>query len=197
MSDVSVDPRRAEVWLSTKVRVRRYLEMEAAQDKRGIADFIVHRFRERYITPLQNVTRGEENGFLIMAASCLLIEGFTAFREGWSNTKSKSERAFKKFFSSEEGFSTLRGFEQDFWVGIRCGILHQGETCKGWRLDFTHDESPLFDGDAKKINCTRFLAELNTSLDNYDTQLLNSSWEDIIWQNLRKKMEQTIKDCTA
>jgi hypothetical protein len=137
---LSADPRHAEIWLSTKVRVRRYLQMEAAEDKQGIADFIVHRFRERYIIPLQNVRRGEENGFLIMAASCLLIEGFTAFREGWPNTKGKSKIAFQKFFSDEAGFSELKEFDVDFWGGIRCGILHRGETDTGWRLDFTHND---------------------------------------------------------
>jgi hypothetical protein len=78
----------ANVWLSTKVRVKTYLQMESAQDRDGIAKFIHDRFMERYITPLKAVPRGEENGFLMMASTCLLIEGLTAYRHGWEASSS-------------------------------------------------------------------------------------------------------------
>ncbi len=186
-----------DVWLSTRVRLAKYLDMQTKQDREGIADFVFHRFRERYLIPLQNVLVGEENGFLMMAASCLLIEGLTAFRGGWKSTKGKSERAFNLFLAREEGFSALRGFERDFWLGVRCGILHRGETGNGWRLDFTHPAAPLVDKRSKRINCQLFLARLEESLENYRAELLNSSWEDAIWKNLREKMQGTIEDCNA
>src|ERR1035438_4519707 len=126
----------ADVWLSTRVRVKKYLSMAHAEDRPGIAKFLHDRFMERYISPLKSVKEGEENGFLIMASCCLLIEGLTAFREGWCSTEGLSERAFHLFFNQEDRFSSFRGYEHDFWKSVRCGILHQGETASGWTLNF-------------------------------------------------------------
>jgi hypothetical protein len=81
--------------------------------------------------PLKAVWKGEESGFLIMASCCLLIEGLTAFREGWRSTEGLSERAFHLFNEREDLYRDFRRHERSFWKGVRCGILHQGETING------------------------------------------------------------------
>jgi hypothetical protein len=93
--------------------------MEAAKDTGGIAKFIHNRFAERYITPLKNVRAGDDSGFLTMGVCCLLIEGLTAFREGWETTKGRSEEAFHLFFGREPEFAAFRGLERDFWLAAR------------------------------------------------------------------------------
>ena len=52
-----------EVWLSTKTRVKNYLEMESAQNRQSMADFIHHRFLERYVSPLKAVEEMQRTGF--------------------------------------------------------------------------------------------------------------------------------------
>jgi len=169
--------------------------MESAKDTRGIAKFIHNRFAERYIVPLKHVRAGDENGFLTMGVCCLMIEGLTAFREGWRTTKGKSKEAFKKFFGREARFMAFRPVDEDFWTGVRCGILHQGETSGGWRLNFTNRQGPLLDPAKKKINCSLFFSEMEVVLQGYHDELLRSAWDDAIWVNLRVKMKQTIEDC--
>lgn len=197
MSSAAMPSPDPELWLSTQVKVKRYLELQAAKDIAGIAKFIHNRFAERYITPLRNIRRGDDSGFLTMGVSCLLIEGLTAFREGWPSTKGKSEEAFHLFFGREPEFAAFRGREHDFWLGIRCGILHQGETSKGWRLNFTDPAKPLLEPDLKRVNCFLFFDQTERALHRYSDELTKSTWDSAIWQNLRAKMEQTIKDCTA
>jgi hypothetical protein len=187
-----------DLWLSTQVRVRQYLTMEMARDTVGIARFLRNRFSERYIIPLKNVRAGDENGFMTMGVCCLMIEGVTAFREGWPTTKNRSLEAFQLFFGKEARFVAFRGpLVEDFYKGVRCGILHQGETSRGWRLNFTNAQAPLFDAPNKRINCNLFLSELEAVLQEYHDDLLRSGWDDAIWVNLRSKMKQTIEDCKS
>jgi len=197
MSSIAVPSPDPDLWLSTRVRVKRYLEMEAAPDLPGIAKFVHHRFAERYLLPLKHIRNEDENGFLTMGVCCLLIEGLTAFREGWATTEGKSKRAFKLFFARESRFAAFRPFDEDFWKGVRCGILHQGETSRGWRLNFTNPQGPLFDAANKKINCSLFLSELEAVLQEYHDDLLRSGWDDVIWVHLRTKMKRTIEDCKS
>ena len=171
--------------------------MEAAEDQKGIATFIYDRFMERYILPLRAVAKGEDNGFLVMAACCLLIEGLTAFREGWCSTDGLSERAFQLFFKHENGFAAFRGHERKFWKGIRCGILHQGETALGWKLNFSRPHEDLFVEDGPTVNCLKFLNEMEIAIERYRDELTKSPWKYEIWRNLRKKMAATIQDCES
>jgi hypothetical protein len=186
-----------DLWLSTQVQLKHYLVMETTRDIPGLAKFIYKRFSERYFEPLKNVRAGDDSGFLTMGVCCLLIEGLTAFREGWPSTKGKSKDAFRLFFARESRFAAFHGLEDNFWLGIRCGILHQGETSKGWRLNFTRPDEALFEPLLKRINCARFFKALEEILSECRDELLRSSWDDPIWINLRTKMEQTIKDCVA
>jgi hypothetical protein len=182
-------------WLSTKVRVSKYLRMEAAQDRNAMAMFIHGRFTERYVSPLKAVQPGEENGFLIMASSCLLIEALMAYRNGWRTTRGKSERAFSDFFARESRFQEFRDCS-DFYEGVRCGILHRGETDHGWRLNFTDRRSPLLEIAKKRINCFLFLEGMEIELGVYREELCGSDWKANIWENFRNKMQYTIKDCS-
>jgi hypothetical protein len=184
-----------EIWLSTQVTIQNYLAMELARDTAGIAKFIHNRFAERYILPLKNVRKGDDNGFLTIGVCCLLIEGLTAFREGWPSTDGKSKKAFQLFFGRESQFEIFRGVEDDFWKGIRCGILHQGETAMGWRLNFTNPAGPLFEPNLKRVNVNLFFNEMETTLRDYRDELTASGWDAAIWVNLRTKMKQTIEDC--
>ena len=184
-----------EVWLSTRVRVRQYRKMEDQQDLAGLSQFVHQRFMERYIAPLRAVPKGEENGFLMMAACCLCIEGLTAFREGWRTTKGLSERAFKLFFAEEIGFATFRSHDHDFWKNVRCGVLHQGETVGGWRLNFSRPAEELFVADPPTVNCFKFLDALEAALDCYRDRLHATPWNHEPWRKFRRKMAATIQDC--
>jgi len=197
MSNASPFGPHPDMWLSTQVTVKKYLELETAKNTAGIARFIHNRFAERYITPLKNVRAGDDSGFLTMGVCCLLIESLTAFREGWPTTKGRSEEALRLFLGREPSFTIFRGLERDFWKGVRCGILHQGETRSGWRLNFTDRTKPLLEPTSKRVNCISFFNETENALSKYCDDLIQSSWDSVIWQNLRTKMEQTIKDCKA
>jgi hypothetical protein len=52
--------------LSSTVTIEKYRQLEVTEDKEAIADFLLERFRERYIIPL-TVDRNKKHGFCTMA----------------------------------------------------------------------------------------------------------------------------------
>lgn len=80
----------------------------------------------------------------------------------------------------------------DFYEGVRCGILHQAETTKGWRI---WRKGPLYNPKTKIINAKKFHNKLERVLELYCDTLQESDWDSDVWKNLREKMEEVIKNC--
>ena len=82
----------------------------------------------------------------MVASACLLIETYMAFKNGAKTTKGKGKKYFQNFFNTEPEFKIFKGssIPKEFYNNVRCGILHQGETNKGWTIT-RKKESPLFD----------------------------------------------------
>ena len=79
---------------------------------------------------------------------------------------------------------------------MRCGILHQGETKKGWKIS-RKSEYPLFDKESLRINATEFHNQLDKVLGNYREELKISDWNSNIWKCLREKLEFIIHNCQS
>jgi hypothetical protein len=182
-----------DVLLSSSTTVRRYKELEAAkaEGRKEIAKFFRERFRERYLDPA--LAACPKSGFSLMALNCLMIEALVSFRRGWPNTRNLSKTAFCFFFDREDEFSAFRGYAHDFYVHVRCGILHQAETTGGWLIHLREEQ--LFDADHKIIDALDFTNRMGTCLENFKHELEAASWEDEIWDNFWKKMKVVIKNC--
>jgi hypothetical protein len=204
-----------EMDLSSNVTIGRYREMETRKDRNGLATFIEERLLERYVVPLQTAKR--KHGFLMMAAACLLIETLESFYRGWPgdtkdkmpsadiddpckpadltrSTVSRSEVAFCYFFQREPTLAQFRPYARQFYLCVRCGILHQGETTGGWRI---RREGDLFDVPNLTIDANKFLAVVEHSVGAYAEELRRpeADWDDEIWKNFRAKMTAIIDHC--
>jgi len=183
--------------IETKVTIRQYLDFVTAQDQTQIADFIFQRLQSRYLKPFlfddANFVKEFKNGFSIMANCCLLVETLQSFKNGWGDSDRKSGQAFKQFFTSEANFAAFKSKEQDFYVNIRCGILHQGETTGGWTVN--RSGTNLFDDKNLVVDSVTFAKELETSLKNYSDSLKAAKWDSELWDNFRTKMRKIISNC--
>jgi hypothetical protein len=170
------------------------------QDQTAIADFIYNRLHSRYIKPFQFVEKSGKfvkeykNGFSIMANCCLLIETLQSFRNGWGDSNKKSEQAFKQFFSTDKNFQELQNKGREFYLNIRCGILHQGETTNGWKIN-REDNGLLFDEKQMVVDSITFIKRLDKSLIAYTLELKSEKWDSEIWDNFRTKMRKIISNC--
>lgn len=170
--------------LSSSTTVSQYLVMEKSKDRSGISSFIRERFHERYVLPFDG--NPKKNGFIMMASSCLMIEALESFSNGWRKSPN-SALAFCQFFDRESRFSLFRGHAQDFYVHVRCGIMHQAETTGGWHI--RRDLGVVFHTPTKTIDATVFLREMDGSLTDYCARLSTATWESEEWKKLRKKMK--------
>jgi hypothetical protein len=157
-----------------------------------IADFVYDRFFERYIRPIESLDRTDKNGFSIMAVSCIMIESLVSFKNGWEDTKNKSEKAFRQFLTTEPEFKEFKELYKPFYINIRCGILHQSETTSGWKI---RRKGEIYDAKTKTVNATLFLKRLKKTLDNYRQSLKSAEWDSSDWDNLRRKLRMIIKNC--
>lgn len=181
--------------LASNTTISDYYRMRDAKDRKGIAEFVYTRLSERYIVPLKNVPPDYKNGFSIMANCCLLIETYENFRLGIDSTLNLKEPIFQTFFDQEVEFVDFNKHSKDFYTNVRCGILHQGETKKGWKITRKSDK-PIFDPIDKRINANEFLRKLELVLLNYKDSLIGEEWESNYWKTCRKKIDFIIKNCT-
>ncbi len=70
-----------------------------------------------------------------MAISCLMIGALESFWQGWADARQRSREAFRSFFQRCAGqgleLDIFTKLADDFYEGVRCGILHQAETTSG------------------------------------------------------------------
>jgi hypothetical protein len=167
---------------------------EGERGKCKIAEFFRGRMRERYIEPVLVLDADEKNGFSIMALSCLMIETYETFRQGWPSSDNKSALAFCRFFDREDLFRDFRGHAQEFYKNVRCGILHRGETTGGWKITRAMG-GLLFDPGTHTVHATKFHTQMAEVIDKYRDDLNANVLTSDIWKHLTIKMKATINNC--
>ena len=171
--------------------------------KKMLICLIWHRLYHRYIRPLLNISPDYKSGFLMMGASCLLIETLQAFYEGKDETEWKDgESSFRRFFQNNSeffpNFSTrfpiLKNHNNKdyctFYKHIRCGILHQAEATGGYRI---LRKGLLFGN--KTINANEFTASMACCIKKYAKKLRTSPIEDTAWKMAITKLGHICDNC--
>lgn len=179
------------------ITIEKYNEYVSDKNRQAIAEFLYQRLYTRYLKPFEfeneEYRENYKNGFSIMANCCLLIETLESFKNGWGNTYRKSNIAFKKFFDSESNFKDFQGISNEFYTNVRCGILHQGETTLGYKIN--RNGTTLYDSNTKTISAFLFAERMKISLENYKTKLIEEDWDSETWDNFRVKMRKIIENC--
>jgi hypothetical protein len=169
--------------------VRKLLAQNDNTAKQYLADLILHRLRDRYVTPLDNVQKKPvdfRSGFLMMAAASLMIETFQCFKEGERDTlgKGKGRATFIRFFSENAGkFPDIDG--KEFYDKIRCGILHQAQTKGRIRILLS---GKIYDSAEESINASLFLSVLKTIVEDYVIDLRVQDINAGYWPNALRKI---------
>ncbi len=112
------------------------------------------RFQKRFFEPAAALESLAYSGFALLALDCLLLESLQAFISGNHAANSAASRsAFKKFLMKNKTFGTYFPNESSvdtFYTHVRNGLLHDGETRKGWlikrsdRYDLIDRKDPSF-----------------------------------------------------
>ena len=178
--------------LSLNYRVSSCIKLIKQENKSELADFVHERFTSRYIDPFDNTPKELKSGFAIMASCCLMIEALESFYRGIDDTKRISRDAFKTFINRRDELEEFRPYVDGFYINVRCGILHQGETKGGWVINRTGD---LLDESKPAINATIFLRRMRMAVEAYRDELKAADWDSDVWKKCRKKIDHIIENC--
>lgn len=192
--------------------IERYITDETNKEK--IAEFIYHRYYERYLkifffeskniatyTDDENKEKTGDifkteykNGFVMMASCCLLIETLASFFKGDDKTpRGSGTQPFETLFKKAIDYNNKLGefCNEKFYTNVRCGILHQGETYKEFKIRRTGE---LYDKPNSQINATMFANELKAFLKSYIDELKSAKWDGELWDNCRVKLRYIINN---
>ena len=122
----------------------------------AFADYFHERLRTRYFDPigvLKRIPSKNGEGFSIVVIQCSLIEFLGATLKGkiYINPKQLKrlgrKRALMEYTNSREMFVdvlttttpfkkvfTSKALAEDFYECVRCGLLHEARTTKGWTI---------------------------------------------------------------
>ena len=173
--------------LSSSTTVARYKNLEAANDREALGQFLVERFDERYFRPIEDSS--SKHGFTLLAIACLVIETLESFYQGRPDTRQLSTRMYRDFLARDTPLKVLAGGNDWFYKDIRCGVLHQSESRGGWRV---LRKGPLLDAKTKSMNATAILRALRAEVRQYAQRIRT---DEKLWQNFRKKMAAVCANC--
>ncbi len=143
-------------------------------------DYFLQRLNLRYLAPirvLQENDKHQGEGFSIVAIQCSLIEFLETTAKGTTYRHlgrgerasslnefeySKSDDVFVAFLSSRQPFcSTFNNASAyDFYVNVRCGLLHEARTKGGWKIRADLAQGVIADVKNKIIDRNNFQTAL-------------------------------------
>jgi hypothetical protein len=149
--------------------------------------FLFARLRSRYIDPIAAVRHGSKwngEGFTIVSIQCALIEFLAALREGkkfrYDNPTppheyNTSSDLFCDFLRKTDPFGKLFTKRQakDFYVNVRCGLLHEARTKGNWII--WASGTPAVDCHRKIVYRDSFQTLIEEYVKNYGLELLSDT----------------------
>lgn len=135
---------------------------EPQQWQLAFGDYFRGRLADRYLDPIELLqTHGSRlgEGFSIVAIQCSLIEFLESSLQGTSYHHllkgeklgayeySSSQDIFVSFLSKREPFASAfdEPLAKDFYVSVRCGLLHEARTKGGWLIHAGNSSPAMVD----------------------------------------------------
>ncbi len=147
-------------------------------------DFFRTRLELRYLRPIKvlqdnDISQGE--GFSILAIQCSLIEFLESTTQGTSYRYvrrgekisayeySSSQAIFIAFLRDRAPF--CKAFDEatalDFYINVRCGLLHEARTKNGWRIWAENQRDVIADTSKRIVYRNNFQNALISYIDAY------------------------------
>ena len=166
----------------------RLLQSEADAWSEAFTDYFETRLDLRYLNPikiLQDNGTSQGEGFSIVAIQCSLIEFLESTAQGTNyrylrrghapgpHEYSSSQGVFVAFLQSRAPFSNTfdAASALDFYMGVRCGLLHEARTKNGWRIWASGPEGMVADVTARIVYRNNFQSALLDYIKAYGASL--------------------------
>lgn len=169
----------------------RLLDCDADSWKEAFSNFYEARLNLRYLHPikvLQDNGTFQGEGFAIAAIQCSLIEFLESTEQGLNYifTRNKESLGPYEYNSSQDIFVSFlknrtpfsKNFNQttaqDFYAGVRCGLLHEARTKNGWRIWAQESTGLVVNMTERIVYRDNFQKALLTYITDYRERLFNT-----------------------
>jgi len=215
--------------IAEKLTIRQWKELDKIlNNKENVCweyafRFFEERIETRYLKPIEAILNMGDNkgeGFAVVNLQCSLIETIESFIQGCYSEFNKKKRftewkkrngdiiftsnkkIFHSFFSKRSEFVKYKISGKEFYKDVRCGLLHETQTKKGWLIltdteksNYSYQEKNNF----KIIYREIFQLELRNLIERYGKAIIEgkdfdeiSNKEDLR-QNFRDKFNHICK----
>lgn len=154
----------------------------------ALNDYFLKRLDIRYLNPIRTLQKHDTlsgEGFSILAILCTLIEFLESTVKGFNYRYpkygeklgkfeySKSSKLFKDFLCNREPFNKEFDSElaTNFYINIRCGLLHEAQTKNRWRVRAKNKEGKIIEKDQKIIYRDNFMEAIKLFIKLYSVEL--------------------------
>jgi len=165
---------------------------DAGAWREALAKYFRPRLDLRYLNPiklLQEHGTFQGEGFSILAIQCTLIEFLEATVQGISyrflrrgetlgpHEYASSSGVFVSFLCKRDPFATHfdEAVARDFYVGIRCGLLHDARTKNGWRVWAKSSDGAVISREKRLVYRDDFQSALDAFIRWYEGALVGKS----------------------
>jgi hypothetical protein len=179
--------KRVSHWQAFKVTLD--VGGDAGLWEKACMDYFDARLRHRYLNPIKTLQSSGSiagEGFSIVAIQCSLIEylestimgkNYIYSRNGnpvvGSFQYSDSRAMFESFLTNRPPFNGEFGALEahDFYVSVRCGVLHEARTKNGWTILAKNESGKIIDANLKVVYRDNFQSALETFAHWYKQEL--------------------------
>ncbi|MBK7683098.1 MAG: hypothetical protein IPJ26_11830 [Bacteroidetes bacterium] len=200
-------------WMNLRIKITGQPDEE--NNWKAATNLLKERLESRYFRPINKIlnmrlTTGE--GFAAMTLICSLIEFLQSCYEGKSYIFKAAESKliygnsgdkFKSFLKLQEPFKTvfnksvrnptkeILNYADDFYINVRCGLLHEAATNNGWVIKSRNSisNSKVIVDVSDEANKIIFRDEFFRSIKNYSDLYLKN-----IIANKNDFNEQSLRD---
>lgn len=155
----------------------------------ALVEYFRPRLDLRYLNPIRLLQKHgtfQGEGFSILAIQCTLIEFLEATVQGTSYRflrggetlgpyeYASSSDVFVNFLRRRHPFAAHFGDDpiaRDFYVGIRCGLLHEARTKNGWRIWANNQTGAIISRERRIVYRDNFQAALDEFIRWYEAAL--------------------------
>ncbi|MDI1304224.1 MAG: hypothetical protein PSX42_05170 [bacterium] len=180
----------AEDWKMMKRELQ--LNSTPAVWNKAFEEFFYTRLSLRYLDPINKLQKSDDHngeGFSIVSIQCSIIEFLESTFQGsiyryirdggklGDNEYSSSSKIFQSFLTKRQPFSGQfhKDIAQDFYIGVRCALLHEARTRRGWRIRAKDSNSRIIDIKEKIIYRNNFQIGLIKFINDYKHDLIIST----------------------
>ena len=152
-------------------------------------DIFNDRINGRFIEPITSLRyNASKNGFVIMAVDCLLIDTFYQFENGLDENSNNNKRNYCSFlYKNFQSLFATKEQAEEFYIKIRCGILHSAQTKSNGVLTIDRENPIEFQNDVLYVSVEKFTDCLMLYFYEYKQKLLNNENQKLR-ENFIKKM---------